>query len=88
MAFVAACCFRGASVNLLEKAAGALQIATPFSSGQDEIKTLKAIANDGEDAKKLRFKLKFNRDEGRRAALLLKDDYQLPSEDFYDPSTY
>lgn len=88
LAFVTACSIRGgpngALVDLLENVAKELKIDFPFGASEDERKCIDAIANGAGQVKKL----KFDADESRRAALLVKDELGFLAEDLYDTSTY
>lgn len=88
LAFITACSVRGnpnsVLADLFYSVARKLGIGLPFATSEDELKCLEAIAkgNGQIDA------WKFDEDESRRAALLMKDELGFLAEDLYDVSTY
>lgn len=102
LAFVVACAVRGGTGSqlqgLLMRVAAAKLKVKSFESSAQERECVKAIADAKEttltDAKGRKRKacevsgVEFHHDEARRAALILKDEYDFLREDFYDPKTY
>lgn len=88
LAFISACSVRGNPhselPHLLFKVAKELGVALPFDNSEDELKCVKAIA----DSKGKIGKVGFEKDEVRRAKLLLEDELGFLAEDLYDLSTY
>lgn len=86
LAFVTACSVRGGSgsslVRLLSKVAAAKFSIKSFATAQQERECLQAIASGAVDG------VPFDKDEGRRAKLLVADQYHFLKEDLYDTSTY
>lgn len=88
LAFVTACSIRGGPgndlANLIYAVAGNLGVDVPFMSSEDERKCLDAIVHGKGHIGTLRYDI----DESRRAALLMKDELGFLAEDLYDTSTY
>jgi murein DD-endopeptidase MepM/ murein hydrolase activator NlpD len=85
IAFVAACQIRGASAHHITDAAESLGLKVPFESTDDEIAALKAIANKTFTGTAKR---PVDKDEARRAKLLLSDPLGFLAEDYYAVKTY
>lgn len=94
LAFVVACSVRGGASGplskLLSRVAKAKLGITRFESSAQERECLDAIATKaGEKAAKVEVAgVEFDRDEARRARLILKDEYQFLKEDLYDTGTF
>jgi hypothetical protein len=88
LAFICACSVRGNPYSelprLLFKVAKEIGATLPFDKSEDELKCVKAIA----DSEGKIGKVEFEKDEVRRAKLLLTDDLGFLAEDLYDLSTY
>lgn len=88
LAFVTACAVRGGPksklATLMYRIAGELGITLPFENSEDEARCVKAVA----DAEGKIGKVKFHKEESKRAKLLLADALGFLAEDLYDPSTY
>jgi len=94
LAFVVACSVRGgaggALSKLLSRIAKAKLGITRFDSSTQERECLDAIAAKA-DAKAAKVEvagIEFDRDEARRAKLILKDEYHFLKEDLYDTGTF
>jgi LysM repeat protein len=94
LAFVTACAVRGGPgsslVRLYAKVAAARLDIKRFDSAQQERACLQAIAALA-DVKSTQVDVagvRFERDEARRARLLLADHYHFLKEELYDPQTY
>lgn len=88
LAFVTACAVRGGPksklATLMYRVAGELGVALPFENSDDEARCVKAVADsDGKIGK-----VKFHKEESKRAQLLLEDKLGFLAEDLYDLSTY
>ncbi|WP_420475587.1 LysM peptidoglycan-binding domain-containing protein [Noviherbaspirillum sp. ST9] len=88
LAFVTACAVRGGTksklATLIYRVAGELGVTLPFENSEDETRCVKAVADaDGKVGK-----VKFHKEESKRARLLLEDKLGFLAEDLYDLSTY
>lgn len=94
LAFVVACSVRGGAGSTLSKLLSRIAKAkwgiTRFSSSAQERECLNSIAEKASNhATKVEVAgIEFDRDEARRAKLILTDEYQFLKEDLYDTGTY